>query len=382
VAGIVDEPGLQAPAVLAPGNGRLEDLQRDGDADDDRSPRHLPPELHAGARSTRPEPLAEESIARPASVGAHRGKVDAEEVAMPIDAEVLERLLVTPGRPAGIADRDPVWGGDMSLAAMGKQECKATAKAQLKAYTKELEAAQELLWANDTYALLLIFQALDAAGKDGTIKHVMSGVNPQGCEVRSFKQPSAEELDHDFLWRAGKALPERGRIGIYNRSYYEEVLVVRVHPEWLDRQQLPPQQRGKALWQQRFDSINAFEQHLDHNGTKIVKFFLHVSKDEQRKRFLARLDEPGKEWKFSAADVEERQHWDEYMKAFEEALTATSKPWAPWYVIPADHKFLMRMLVSGIIVSTITALDLSFPIVSAADRAAHHAARKKLESES
>jgi PPK2 family polyphosphate:nucleotide phosphotransferase len=300
---------------------------------------------------------------------------------MPIDAEVLDRLLVTPGQPAGIADRDTAWGGDTTFAALGKREAKQTADDQLMAYTKELEAAQELLWANDTYALLVIFQALDAAGKDGTIKHVMSGVNPQGCEVRSFKQPSAEELDHDFLWRAGKALPERGRIGIFNRSYYEEVLVVRVHPEWLDRQQLPAEDRGKGLWRQRFDSINAFEEHLDRNGTKIVKLFLHVSKEEQRKRFLARLDEPGKEWKFSAADVEERQHWDEYMTAFEDALTATSKPWAPWYVIPADHKFLMRMLVAGIIAKTIGDLDLSYPTVSAADRAAHHSARRKLESE-
>jgi PPK2 family polyphosphate:nucleotide phosphotransferase len=299
---------------------------------------------------------------------------------MPIDAQVLQRLLVTPGQPAAIADRDPVWGGDSTLAAMGKRQAKQTATAQLEADTQELEAVQELLWASDTYALLVIFQALDAAGKDGTIKHVMSGVNPQGCEVHSFKQPSAEELDHDFLWRGAKALPERGRIGIFNRSYYEEVLVVRVHPELLDRQQLPAP-RGKSLWRQRFDSINAFEQHLDRNGTKIVKFFLHVSKDEQRKRFLARLDEPGKEWKFSSADVAEREHWDEYMTAFEEALTATSKPWAPWYVIPADHKFLMRMLVAGVIVSTISELDLAYPTVSTEDRAAHHAARRKLESE-
>jgi PPK2 family polyphosphate:nucleotide phosphotransferase len=300
---------------------------------------------------------------------------------MPIDAEVVERLLVKPGHAAHISQRDTEWGGDDTFAAMEKGDAKREATAQLKAFTRELAAAQELLWANDTYALLVIFQALDAAGKDSTIKHVMSGVNPQGCRVHSFKQPSSEELDHDFLWRAARALPERGQIGIFNRSHYEEVLVVRVHPELLVHQQLPAGDRGEAFWKARFDSINSFERHLDANGTKTLKFFLNVSKDEQRKRFIARLEEPGKEWKFSAGDVVERQHWDEYMVAYEEALTATSHSWAPWYVIPADHKYLMHMLVAGILVHTISVLDLAYPTVSEETRAANEAARRQLESE-
>jgi PPK2 family polyphosphate:nucleotide phosphotransferase len=300
---------------------------------------------------------------------------------MPIDAGIVERLLVKPGHAANVTQRDPVWGGDDAFAAMDKNAAKAEAKAQLKSFTRELANAQELLWANDTYALLVIFQALDAAGKDSTIKHVMSGVNPQGCRVHSFKQPSSEELDHDFLWRAGKALPERGQIGIFNRSHYEEVLVVRVHPELLVHERLPPGDRGQAFWTSRFDSINSFERHLHANGTRIVKLFLNVSKDEQRKRFIARLEGPDKQWKFSAADVVERQHWDEYMVAYEEALTATSMSWAPWYVIPADHKYLMHMLVAGIIVHTISALDLAYPTVSEEARAANQAARRQLEQE-
>ena len=240
---------------------------------------------------------------------------------------------------------------------------------------------QELLWASDRFALLVVFQAMDAAGKDSTIEHVMSGVNPQGVHVTSFKQPSSEELDHDFLWRIAKALPERGRIGIFNRSHYEEVVAIRVHPEWLGAQKLPPGPRGKRLWKARFESINAFERHLDQNGTKILKLFLNISKAEQKRRFLARLDTPEKQWKFSASDVAEREHWEEYQQAFETALTATSTPWAPWYVIPADHKPVMRAMVARLLVETIRSLELSWPQVSPDDRARHEEARRALVAE-
>ena len=222
---------------------------------------------------------------------------------------------------------------------------------------------------------------MDAAGKDSAIEHVMTGVNPQGVQVVSFRQPSSEELDHDFLWRISKALPERGRIGIFNRSHYEEVVALRVHPEWLEGQKLPPAAQGPTLWEERYEDINAFERHVDRSGTKIVKFFLHVSKSEQKKRFLARLDTPGKEWKFNPADVDERALWDDYMVAFDDALTATSKPWAPWYVIPADHKKLAQALIVRILVDTIQALDLSWPEVTEQERKANLAAREKLEAE-
>ena len=258
---------------------------------------------------------------------------------------------------------------------------KAEAKAVLAQGVEELSEAQELLWASDTYALLVVLQAMDAAGKDSAIEHVMTGVNPQGVQVVGFRKPSSEELDHDFLWRISRALPERGRIGIFNRSHYEEVVALRVHPEWLERQKLPPTAPGPTLWDERYEDINAFERHLDRNGTKIVKLFLHVSKEEQRKRFLARLDTPGKEWKFNAADVSERARWDEYMAAFEAALTATSTSWAPWYVIPADHKWLTQALVARILVDTIQALELGWPEVSEQEREANLAARKKLEAE-
>ena len=246
---------------------------------------------------------------------------------------------------------------------------------------QDLSDAQELLWASDRYALLVVFQALDAAGKDSTIEHVMSGVNPQGVQVVSFKQPSSEDLDHDFLWRINKALPERGRIGIFNRSHYEEIVALRVHPEWLEGQRLPPGPRGSRFWKGRYEDINAFERHLERSGTKIVKFFLHVSKAEQKRRFLARLDTPGKEWKFKASDVAERAYWDENMRAFEDAITATSTAWAPWYVIPADHKHVMQAMVARILVETIQSLDLSWPEVSDEDRAKHAEARRQLAAE-
>ena len=246
---------------------------------------------------------------------------------------------------------------------------------------EELSEAQELLWASDTYALLVVLQAMDAAGKDSAIEHVMTGVNPQGVQVVSFRTPSAEELDHDFLWRISKGLPERGRIGIFNRSHYEDVVALRVHPEWLGSQRLPTAAVGPEIWEERYEDINAFERHLDRNGTKIVKLFLNVSKAEQKRRFLARLDTPHKEWKFNAADVAERGRWDDYMSAFEAALTATSTPWAPWYVVPADHKWLTQALVVRLLVETIRGLDLQWPEVSESEHKANAEARRQLEAE-
>jgi PPK2 family polyphosphate:nucleotide phosphotransferase len=294
---------------------------------------------------------------------------------------ILKRLLVEPGTAAGLADRDPAWTGGKEFEQLSAAKLKAAAKDVLKRGVQELSDAQELLWASDTHALLVVFQALDAAGKDSTIEHVMSGVNPQGVQVVSFKQPSSEDLDHDFLWRINKELPERGRIGIFNRSHYEEVVALRVHPEWLEAQKLPPGPRGTRFWKARFEDINGFERHLDRSGTKIVKFFLHVSKAEQKRRFLARLDTPGKEWKFSARDVAERAYWDENMQAFEDAITATSTAWAPWYVIPADHKQVMQAMVASILVDAIGSLGLSWPVVSDADRVAHAEARRLLDAE-
>jgi PPK2 family polyphosphate:nucleotide phosphotransferase len=249
---------------------------------------------------------------------------------------------------------------------------------QLAEHVGRLSELQNLLYAHNRYALLLIFQAMDAAGKDGAIKHVMSGVNPQGCQVFSFKHPSAEELEHDFLWRTTQRLPERGRIGIFNRSYYEEVLIVRVHPEILQAQSLPREAaRDRKLWPERFESINGLEQHLHRNGTRVVKFFLHLSKEEQRKRFLARLDDPAKNWKFCAADMEERELWPQYMQAYGETLSATSSKHAPWYVVPADDKRNARLIVSQVVVEQLSALKMSYPepSLSKADVAA---ARKKL----
>jgi len=227
---------------------------------------------------------------------------------------------------------------------------------------EELSDQQNLLFADDSYSLLLIFQAMDAAGKDGAIKHVMSGINPQGCEVSSFKHPSAEELDHDFLWRTTRRLPERGKIGIFNRSYYEEVLIARVHPEILRAERLPQRDlEGKNIWKDRYRSIVDLEKHLGCNGTVIVKFFLHLSKEEQRKRFLDRLKEPDKNWKFSLDDLHERKYWKEYMEAYEECLAATSTHGAPWYIVPADDKLNAHLIVSQILVDTFKGLDLSYP---------------------
>jgi PPK2 family polyphosphate:nucleotide phosphotransferase len=239
----------------------------------------------------------------------------------------------------------------------------------LEEQVEQLSSLQRLLYASDRYALLLIFQAMDAAGKDGAIRHVMSGVNPQGCQVFSFKHPSAMELDHDFLWRTNQCLPERGRIGIFNRSYYEEVLIVRVHPEILHSQNIPDELLdGKNVWEERFRSILDLEKHLNRNGTKIIKFFLHLSEEEQKKRFLDRIDEPEKNWKFSMADIEERKYWKEYMHAYEECLSATSTDRAPWYVVPADDKLNARLVISSIIVDTLEKLKMSYPATDKARR--------------
>ncbi|HEY0747546.1 MAG TPA: ADP-polyphosphate phosphotransferase [Steroidobacteraceae bacterium] len=249
----------------------------------------------------------------------------------------------------------------------------------LAAHISELSEQQRLLYASDSYALLLIFQAMDAAGKDGVIGHVMSGVNPQGCRVTSFKHPSVQELQHDFLWRCELNLPERGQIGIFNRSYYEEVLIVRVHREILRAEGVPDDAiEEKSIWQDRYRSIRDFESHLLRNGTKVVKFFLHLSKEEQRKRFLARIDTPQKNWKFSDDDVEERKYWKHYMKAYEKALSATSSKEAPWYIVPADDKRNERLIVSRIVLDTVEALQLSYPKISAARRRELRVMRKKL----
>lgn len=251
----------------------------------------------------------------------------------------------------------------------------------LAAGVASLADLQDKLYAQDTHALLVIIQAMDAAGKDGAIKHVMSGVNPQGCQVYSFKAPSAEELDHDYLWRCMKSLPERGRIGIFNRSYYEEVLVVRVHPEILQKQKLPAQYKGGKIWKHRFDEINNFERYLVQNGVEVVKIFLNVSKDEQKRRFLDRIDRPEKNWKFSLADAKERAHWDEYMAAYEDAIRSTSTKYALWYVIPADNKWFARLAVAAVINQKLKSLKLAYPGVGDEQKAALAETRKALESE-
>ena len=298
-----------------------------------------------------------------------------------INPKLIKLFQVGPGAKVRLKQRNPGWAQTAELKELGKDVIKGRAETVLAENLKHLAEAQELLYANDVYSVLVILQAMDAAGKDGTIKHVMSGVNPQGCQVFSFKKPSDEELDHNFLWRYMKALPERGRIGIFNRSYYEEVLVVKVHPELCERQKLPPGKRGKSFWQERYDDINDFERHLSRNGTLILKFFLHISKDEQKKRFIERLETPEKHWKFSASDLAERAFWKDYMEAFEEALSATSTEWAPWYIIPADHKWVARAAVAGILTSTIGSLHLTYPEVTPEQRQVLEEARTQLEEE-
>jgi PPK2 family polyphosphate:nucleotide phosphotransferase len=295
---------------------------------------------------------------------------------------VIEDLMVAPGEEAGLETRSTSVTKSGWLHAKDAPSPKDLAKEDLEEFKEELATAQELLYATDTYALLVVLQALDAGGKDGTIKHVMSGVNPQGCDVVAFKQPSAEELNHDFLWRCEKALPGQGRIGIFNRSYYEEVLVTRVHPEILEGQHLPPDSAtGKKLWRQRYKDINAFEDHLHRNGTRVVKIFLHLSKDEQKSRLLARLDDPDKYWKFSTADLAERAFFEDYQDAYEAMITATSTRWAPWYVVPADHKYAGRALVGGILTHVIDQLDLHLPEMDAKRQAELDKARQTLQAD-
>jgi PPK2 family polyphosphate:nucleotide phosphotransferase len=294
----------------------------------------------------------------------------------------VSQFRVAPGAEVDLKKFPTDWTESEETEKLGKEVIKDRALEILEKNRQELSEAQELLYASDTYSVLLIFQALDAAGKDGTIRHVMSGVNPQGCQVFSFKRPSDEELDHNFLWRYSKCLPERGRIGIFNRSYYEEVLVVKVHPEILERQKLPPGKRNDQFWQARYKDINNFEKHLARNGTLILKFFLHVSKEEQKTRFLERLDNPKKHWKFSAADLAERAFWKDYRRAFEEAIAATSTKWAPWHIIPADRKYAAWALVSDIITTAIEGLDLEYTELSPEQLGKLEAAKQQLENES
>lgn len=273
---------------------------------------------------------------------------------------LLKRYRVKHAKGFHLRDFDP--------ADTWKLKSKEHAQEQLEEGSTRLSDLQAKLYAQNRWALLLIFQAMDAAGKDGTIKHVMSGVNPQGCQVYSFKVPSEEELNHDFLWRTTKCLPERGRIGIFNRSYYEEVLVVRVHPELLERQKLPVSLMTQDLWSQRFEDIRCFERHLARNGVLLRKFFLNLSKQEQKRRLLSRLEEPDKNWKFSTADLEERSHWKDYQQAYEEMIEATATPEAPWYIVPADHKWFTRLVVAEVVVEALESLNLAYPEVDKAKR--------------
>jgi len=285
-------------------------------------------------------------------------------------AELAKRYRIESGKKFNLSDFDP--------ADTWKLKSKDHAQQWLEEGVARLSELQDLLYAQSQWSLLLIFQAMDAAGKDGTIKHVMSGVNPQGCQVFSFKAPSDEDLNHDFLWRTTRCLPERGRIGIFNRSYYEEVLVVRVHPEWLSRQKLPSALPTKMIWEERFESINGLERHLARNGVVILKFFLHLSKSEQRNRFLSRLEDPAKHWKFSAADMRERQCWNDYQRAYEDVIRHTASPHAPWHVVPADHKWFSRLVVAEAIVGALESLNLSYPKVDKAKRKELDAVRREL----
>jgi PPK2 family polyphosphate:nucleotide phosphotransferase len=290
------------------------------------------------------------------------------------EQKLLKKILVPPGKKISLnKDYDPSY----RPASLNK----VNASQMLTDGIAELAELQDKLYAQDTYGLLIIIQAMDAAGKDGTIKHVMSGVNPQGCQVTSFKPPSDEELDHDYLWRCSKALPERGRIGIFNRSYYEEVLVARVHPELIVRQKLPPTTNTKSLWKQRFEQINNFEKYLVENGIIVLKIFLHVSKEEQLKRFLERIDKPEKNWKFAMSDVSEREHWKQYIQAYDEALSATSTTWAPWHVVPADYKPFTRLVVAHLVGDTLRGLNLAYPTVDKVRKLKLQEARKILEAE-
>jgi PPK2 family polyphosphate:nucleotide phosphotransferase len=299
--------------------------------------------------------------------------------------DAIEHFRVPAGKRIDLKDCDPGWVPKWAKTKEnkdGKKAMKMQALDVLEENKQKLANMQELLWASDTYSVLIILQGMDAAGKDGVIGHVMSGVNPQGCEVSGFKEPTQEELNHDFLWRCAKVLPERGRIGIFNRSYYEDVLIVKVRPELLETQKLPPGPRDKSFWIQRYDDINAFERHLARNGTVILKFFLNISKERQRQRLLKRLETPDKYWKFSFTDVSEREKWNQYMEAYEEVLNQTSTKWAPWYVIPADKKWVTWASVSEIITSQIEGLGLKYPVLNEEQTTAYRKAMAKLESDS
>jgi PPK2 family polyphosphate:nucleotide phosphotransferase len=281
---------------------------------------------------------------------------------------------VPPGKTVSLQkDYDPAY--------LPKNLDKLQGEQMLQAGVVRLAQLQDILYAQNTYSILIIFQAMDAAGKDGTIKYVMSGINPQGCQVYNFKTPSSEDLDHDYLWRYSRCLPERGRIGIFNRSYYEEVLIARVHPEVLDRQQLPMIPKGEKLWPQRFQEINQFEQYLTNNGVVILKFFLNISKAEQKKRFLKRIDTPEKNWKFALSDLEERQYWDDYQRSYEAMFRYTSTEVAPWYIVPADRKWYTRLLVADMISQRLEGLGLKYPTVSKEHLAFLQEARQRLEAE-
>jgi PPK2 family polyphosphate:nucleotide phosphotransferase len=298
-----------------------------------------------------------------------------------ISDDILDRFRVSSGKKFRLSDHDPGWGQTEELRALGKDEVKVRARVVLAENLKRLDEAQDQLYAAGRDSLLIVLQAMDAAGKDGTIKHVMSGVNPQGCQVFSFKAPSAEELNHDFLWRYARCLPERGRIGIFNRSYYEDVLITKVHPEILNLRKLPPGKVGKSFWEHRYEDINAFEHHLVRNGTTVLKFFLNVSKAEQKRRFLERLERPDKHWKFSPSDLSERAFWDDYMDAYQDAIRETSTKWAPWHVVPADHKWATRAIVADLITTAIRSLHPKPPELTEEQEKALEKARKSLENE-
>ena len=289
--------------------------------------------------------------------------------------------MVPPRKKVNLKDFPTGWAQNEEFKNLGKDALKERASELLEANRNTLAKAQELLWASNIYSVLIVLQGMDTSGKDGTIKHVMSGVNPQGCRVTSFKVPTEEETDHNFLWRYTRALPARGEIGLFNRSYYEDVLVVKVHPEILDHQQLPPGKRGDKFWNTRYDDINAFERHLVKNGTLILKFFLHISKKEQKERLLERLGDKEKYWKFSLSDLAERRYWDDYLNAYQEMLSRTSTNEAPWYVIPADFKWVARTVVADIISSKIQTLDLQFPRVPEESLKQLEKARKELKNE-
>ncbi len=295
--------------------------------------------------------------------------------------DLLRRFMVEPGNRLRLDDHDPAWCGEGEFGELRHDELKQRAREILAENVEALSKAQERLWADDRRAVLVVLQGMDTAGKDGLIKHLLTGVNPQGCDVVSFKQPSAEELDHTFLWRCMRRTPERGRIAIFNRSHYEDVLVVRVRPELLEAAKLPPGPRDAEFWARRYEDINAFERHLATNGTLVLKFFLNISREEQRRRLLARLEDPRKQWKFSAADLAERGRWDAYRDAYERAITATSTEWAPWHIVPADRKWVTRAVVSAVVATAIGRLDLREPGLDAVAVERLREARRTLEAE-